>query len=191
MSDGCPALRQLRQQTLYVTPFRLQLILFFGFLFGTHFPSLHLLPSKGSTFTNVCSKVFPAVSMILIGYASLPPALISSSFACIFILSSEPGVGGTKMHDFQKGPSQLLFFLFFSSQRADSFQPLGRYMGLVPSLSAFKILSNPLRPEFRISSLKASLYPEFFNSCMKLSKCFLFVLQESSLLQFSSLRISS
>ena len=50
-----------------------------------------------------------------------------------------PGVGGTKMQDFQNFPSQLFFFLFFSNHRADFFQSLLLYIGLEPALSAATI----------------------------------------------------
>ena len=88
------------------------------------------------------------------------------------------------MADFQKGPSQLFFFRLLASQREVSFQSLGRYIGLTPSRSAFTILLNPFRPEF-------SSYPEFFKSCMKLSRCFCLNVQLNSLLQFNSLLINS
>ena len=141
--------------------------------------------------TNVRSRVLPAVSIIFIGNSSLPPALISASFSCMSFFSCDPGVGGMKMHDFQKFPSQFLFFLLFSIQREDSLQPLGRYTGLTPSFSAFKIFPYPWRPDLRISARKGSLYPEFFRSCMKSFKCFLLVEHGSSLLQFNSLLINS
>ena len=92
--------------------------------------ALHWFPLKGSEFTNVRSRVLPAVSIIFIGNSSLPPALISASFSCMSFSNCDPQVGEMKMHDFQKFPSQSLFFLLFSIQREDSLQPLGRYTGL-------------------------------------------------------------
>ena len=119
--------------------------------------ALHWFPLKGSEFTNVRSRVLPAVSIIFIGNSSLPPALISASFSCMSFFNCDPGVGGMKMHDFQNFPSQSLFFLLFSIQREDSLQPLGRYTGLTPSFSAFRIFPYPWRPDLRISARKGSL----------------------------------
>ena len=102
--------------------------------------SVHRFPPKGSLLTRVCSRVLPAVSIILIGQLSLPPTLVSSSFCCILFFSSDPGVGGTKMQDFQKGPNQLFFFFLFSSHREDFLHSFCLYIGLKPCLSAATIL---------------------------------------------------
>ena len=101
MLPDFPSRRQILHVILYQMQFFLQLILLLSPWLGMHFLSVELFPLKGSVFTRVCSKVLPAISIILIGQDSRPPALSCSSFTCINFFNSEPGVGGTNMQDFR------------------------------------------------------------------------------------------
>ena len=89
------------------------------------FPSLsENVLLKGSVFTNVCSMVLCAISIILIGFTS-PRAH----------LSSEPGVGGTKVHDFQYGSNQFPFYLCLSILWAAFLHSFDIYIGRSPARS--------------------------------------------------------
>ena len=105
---------------LYPTLFFLQEILFLGFLLGRPVLSRHLFPLKGSAIPKTFSQVLPAVSIILMQQFSRPPGPIISSFFCINFWSSAPGVGGTKIQDFNI-PSQFRFFLCFASLWSELF----------------------------------------------------------------------
>ena len=75
--------------------------------------ALHWFPLKGSEFTNVRSRVLPAVSIIFIGNSSLPPALISASFSCMSFSNCDPQVEKmrcTISKSFQASPSSSSSF---------------------------------------------------------------------------------
>ena len=78
--------------------------------------ALHWFPLKGSEFTNVRSRVLPAVAIIVIrnSFSSSSPHL--GLLLLHEFLQLRPTGWEDEMHDFQKFPSQSLFFLLFSIQ---------------------------------------------------------------------------